>query len=201
MGSSLVAGYAKSKSEVTEMTHVRSTWLLSSALTLREHGYFDRYAALLEPAWREQIVEAVTGVWLPVAAFQAHYRACDLLEIPEREQVGMGGHVTKRAAGIVMKLGIRMAREAGVTPWTALAQAPPLFTRVARGGAVAVYQVGPKEARVELLGYPVGWSTYARLAMRGCIAAIVGLVAERAYVSEILQRCTRSSLDYRVQWV
>lgn len=196
-----IAGFEGARAHAPRMSHVRSTWLLSSVLTLREHGHHARYVDALAPLHRDAILGMVAGSWVPVEVFAAHYDACDRLGLPEREQVEMGASVTRRLHGVVMSFGIRVVREAGVTPWAPLERTPALFQRVARGGAAAVYRMGPKEARVELLGYPVARSAYARLAMRGCLGAIVGLVAARAFVSDVVSLCKEQSLAYRVQWV
>ena len=42
----------------------------------------------------------------------------------------------------------KMGRSAGVTPWTGLVHFQRLWDRVLDGGGVAVYRVGPKDARV-----------------------------------------------------
>jgi hypothetical protein len=195
-----IAGYEGARADAPMLTAVRSTWVTSSVLGLREHGHYDRYVARIAPDFRDAVLGAVAGSWLPVAAFAAHYAACDALGIPEEEQVAMGERATKQIHGTMIDLARRLAREAGATPWVLLGQAPKLFERVARGGAIAVHSIGPKDARLEALGYPVAGSVYARLAMRGAVRSLACIFGHRAYVHDVRGRCTSTQLTYRVQW-
>jgi hypothetical protein len=196
----LIAGYEGARSDAPMMTEVRSTWVTSSVLGLREHGHYERYVARLAPEHRSAVLDAVAGSWLPVSAFAAHYAACDAIAIPEDEQVAMGQRTTRHLHGTMLDLTRRLAREAGATPWAPLGQASRLFARVARGGAVFLHRLGPKEARLDLFGYPVAGSTYARLAMRGAVGSLAGILGHRAYVHDVRSLCTSTRLSYRVQW-
>jgi len=46
---------------------------------------------------------------------------------------------------------VRMAKAAGVTPGTVLPQYGRLFERGMQGGGIAVFKLGPKEVRIELV--------------------------------------------------
>ena len=60
-------------------TRFRSTWIVSSLEGLRERGCFDRYERQLID-YRDAILSAVAGVWLPVDVVRAHYEACEKAE-------------------------------------------------------------------------------------------------------------------------
>ena len=75
-----------------------------------------------------------------------------------------------------------------------------LWTQVWRGGAVATFKLGPKEARVEIAGWPCSGISYCRLAMRGLLAGQTELFCRKAYVQELRPLCTNLTLGYRVAW-
>ncbi len=70
--------------------HMRSTILLGSMSSLRQAGYFERYAASLDPRHRDTLLQAVAGVWIPVDAALAHYRACESLGLAPDAVVDLG---------------------------------------------------------------------------------------------------------------
>src|SRR5688572_27123859 len=65
------------------VTQVRSTLLQSSLQTLREHGLFERYVALLPKEYHEPILLTLAPSWLPVEVAMAHYRCCDQLSLDD----------------------------------------------------------------------------------------------------------------------
>ena len=84
------------RARVPLATSFRSTWLTSSLVSLRERGHYDAYLKEIDPAWRETVLSAVPGVWLPMGAAMAHYGACDRLEMPHDEMVGWLGPTVQR---------------------------------------------------------------------------------------------------------
>src|SRR5215831_4988494 len=77
---------------VPPATALRSTILLTSLQTLRTHGYFHRYVTLLTDH-KEEILNCVAGVWVPMPVARAHYAACDALALTAREQYDLGYEV------------------------------------------------------------------------------------------------------------
>ncbi len=196
-----ISGFDGLRHAAPPLTEVRSTWVTSSVLGVREHGHYDRYVAGLAPEFREPILTAVPGgSWLPVEAFVAHYTACEALGLPEEEKVDLGERATKQIHGTMIDLARRLAREAGATPWALLGHAPKLFERVARGGAIKVHELGPKEAQLELYGYPVAGYSFARCTMRGAVRSLACIFGHSTYVHDVRTLCTPTSLAYRVQW-
>jgi hypothetical protein len=182
-------------------SHFRSTWLSSSVRELRERAYYDRYLSLLPAAMRSPIVESVAGVWLPMELCAAHYRACDSLGLSKRDAWEIASAVTRKVHGTSFVLAIRLAKQAGVTPWTIFGQLPRLWERVWRGGGVVVQQVGPKEALVEAVQWPIAGIPYVRNTMPAVVHGVVEMFCAKAYVSEVTALATESSLGFRVQWV
>jgi len=176
----VVAPFRVPRELVRPTTEFKSTWLTASLETLRARGHFERYLANLAAEHRAPILSSIAGVWLPMEICLAHYRACDALEL---------------------SIAFRIAREAGVTPWTMLKTFPVEFDRQWRGGACGIFRIGPKDARVELIGFPVSVIPYARNGLRGMAAGLSELVCTKCYVHDIRELCTPTSIGYRVAWV
>jgi hypothetical protein len=174
---------------------VRSTLIASSLRALRERGRFDEYSSHLDAAWRELPMRAIAGTWLPLDAALAHYHACDRLDFTVHEQFQMGRDVGDRIHGTFLGTMIRGARNAGVTPWIALAQTEKLYDRLFDGGACSVTKVGPKDARVELIANPCVAIPYFRNAMRGLWLVALEFFCSKAYITEI----GRTPTSYRVR--
>jgi hypothetical protein len=181
-------------------TRFRSTWLSSSIRALRERNLFETYLTHLPAEYHEAVLSAVVGVWLPVKVAEAHYDACDKLELTAQDLVAIGSAVGLHAQGIVFSTAINLAKGAGVTPWTVLPRLPEIWYRIWIGGGVAIYKLGPKDARLEIGGWTCARTTYCRVAMRGVIQGLTDLFCERAYVREVPSLCTKLTLGYRIAW-
>jgi hypothetical protein len=183
-------------------TDVRSTLILASMQTLRSHGAYDRYVAAIDPAVRERLITLVAGVWIPMSLALAHYDACEALALPLTEQVAMGHGVGARVQGTLLGIVVRAARGAGATPWTPLGHLDRLWDRVfAGGGGARLAKLGPKEARVDLIGLPLLDVPYFRHAYRGTFHGAIELLCKKAYVHEVRAPDAPSSASFRVSWV
>jgi hypothetical protein len=191
---------APTKAQVPLATQFRSTWLTSSLRALREHRRFDEYMALLPPHHRPAVTDSVAGVWLPIEVAMAHYDACDALHFSPAELFAIGREVHTTAQASVLGTLTKLAVGAGATPWTAMGQYQRLWDRVWVGGGVGVFKLGPKEARVEIVGWPCSRYTYIRHAMRGVMAGMLELFCTKAYVSEVPRLCTSTTLAFRCAW-
>ena len=116
----VIVPFALPREKLPLATQVRSTLVASSLRSVRGHGFYDRYVALLDPGWRDAVLHAVAGVWLPLAAGVAHYKACDALGVSPAEQMEIGREVGDRIQGTFLASMVRVAKGAGVTPWDAL---------------------------------------------------------------------------------
>jgi hypothetical protein len=199
--SSVVAAFAAPKGAIPLTTKFRSTWLASSLRALRSRNLLDAYFAALPPHHHDAVRSAVAGVWLSCDVAVAHYEACDSLQLATAEQLAIGAEVTHFAQKTVFSMTLRAAREAGVTPWSCFALQPRLWRTVWVGGDVGVFRLGPKEARVEVVGWPCSRISYCRIAMRGMLTAQTELFCKKAYVAELPALCTPTALGYRVAWV
>jgi len=177
---------------------VRSTVLLASRSCLVDAGHGPRYDAALDPIARRELDEVVAGVWLPLEVARAHYRACDSLNLSASAITTIGRMTNDRMKGILYGTFIRVFQEAGGSPWNVLPQWQRFWDRAYDGGAMRVTKLGPKDARVDLIGCALCESHYYRQALRGLSAGFIEVLCTRAYATEVA-----SSLDgvsYRYQW-
>ena len=190
------------KSQIANATHFRSTWLTASQGTLRTRGLRERYEAQVAPEHRDVLFNIVAGVWLPMELARAHYTACDRLGLPNDELLEIGAEATRKANKTHITFVAHMAQVAGVTPWTMLAQTPRIWERTFRGGgAIAVARLGPKDARLEIVGFPVAGLRYLRVTMRSIVGGLLELYCERAYAKDIPTLCDERVLAMRLAWV
>jgi hypothetical protein len=196
----VVVGFSRDRKQIADATYFRSTWLTSSIASLRESGLGARYEHELTGAHRDTVLSAVPGVWLPMDVAIAHYSACDRLELETSVLVALGEGAVRRAHGTSLGFAVRMARGAGTTPWTLLSQVSRFWEHTCKGGEVGIFKLGPKDARIEHVGFPLARIKYNRVTMRGIISGMLGLFCERLYVHEIRELCTERSLGFRVSW-
>lgn len=184
------------------VTETRSTLIASSIVSLRRHGLYDRYQALLSSHYRDTVLSSVAGVWLPMPVVRAHYEACDRLGLSTQEHVEIGAEVSQKIHETFLGVVVRMAKQAGVTPWTLLSRGHNMFGRLFQGGGgVRVIQFGPKEARADIAGIDLFDIPYFRDALRGIYLGAVSLFCTQAYVHEIQRESTPSRVALTVSWV
>ncbi|MGO8993150.1 MAG: serine/threonine-protein kinase [Polyangiaceae bacterium] len=196
-----VVPFPKPRRQIEDAKHFRSTWITASQATLRGLGAWERYQAAIDPKHRDALLSAVAGVWMPMDVARAHYTACDTLGFSESELVEIGRSAMRRANATTLSLVSRMAQGVGVTPWTVLAQVPRLKSATLDDGFVAVARLGPKEARLEYVGYPLAGIRYNRVTWRGIVIGTVELFCQKAYVKEIPAQCDERSLVLTLSWV
>jgi hypothetical protein len=189
-----------SRDRVHVAQRFRSTWLSSSIRSLRERQLFDLYLTYLPSEYREVVVTSVVGVWLPIEVAIAHYRACDALRLPTVEIVSIGREATTYVHGTLLATFVRLAKGAGVTPWTVLSRIQELWDRIWMGGGVSVVKLGPKEARVEIAGWPCAASPYCRVAVRGVVPAIAELFSTKSYARDLPHLYGPTSVGIVLSW-
>jgi hypothetical protein len=185
---------------ITPARHARSTVMISTITTLREAGKFDDYMKLLDPAHRDALLQAVAGTWIPMNSVMAHYAACDALDFRHEQQFANGRAVFDKTRGTLLGTVVRMAKEAGVTPWTVLPYFQRFWERGYDGGGVAIWKTGPKEVRLEIVQVPMLDSTYYRNALRGLVTAVIELFCRKAYVVERPGVRAHGATVMRAQW-
>jgi hypothetical protein len=189
------------RSLVPRVTHVKSAWVGASLRSLRERDLLDRYFRMLPEGFHDAVKNTPPGEWLPLEVALAHYGALDRLEISVNDLVALGHAAIVHGHGTPISVSVKLAVGAGATPWTVLGQLQRFWDRSWLGGGVGAFKLGPKEARVEIVGWPVAQFRYTRVGMRGVIAGGLELFCQKIYVQEIADMCTPLTLGYRVSWV
>ena len=187
------------RNQVAKARAYRSTWILSSLGALKQAGHYDRYVKLLPQRHHEDVFSLVAGVWVPLDLARIHYEACERLELPVSEQLALGRAVGDRAQGTMLSTGVRLAKSAGVTPWTVLPQYPRLWQRGVDGGALAVYKLGPKEARIDIVGCELFSIGYFRTALRGVMHGMAALFCRTSFIHDV-PTAASDDATYRFQW-
>jgi len=180
--------------------HARSTIVLGSIAALRQAGHFDRYAAALPSEHRDQLLEAVAGTWIPVAIARSHYRACEALNLSSDAEVELGRAIFERTGDTMFGTILRLAKGAGVTPWTLLPHLQRFWERGYDGGGISVWRLGPKESRIELVQCSLADGRYFRNAVRGLFGTVLQLFCTRAYMQEIPGSRQPGCITLRAQW-
>ncbi len=180
--------------------HARSTILLGSIAALRHAGHFERYAAALPTEHREGLLQAVAGTWIPVEVARSHYRACEALNLGSDAEVELGRAVFQRTGDTMFGTVIRLAKGAGVTPWTLLPHLQRFWERGYDGGGISVSRLGPKESRIDLAQCSLAESRYFRNAVRGLFCTVLQLFCTRAYMQETPGPRQGGCIHIRAQW-
>lgn len=195
----VIVPFEPARELVAPATAYRSTWLLSSLQALRDRGHIDNYFNALPTEHHETIRSMVAGVWTPLETARAHYLACEALQLGVQEQVALGRAVSDKAQGTMLGHVVRMAKAAGVTPWTVLPQYGRLFQRGVDGGGIAVFKLGPKEVRIEIVQCELFDIPYFRTAFRGVLQGIAGLFCRTSFIHDV-PTSEQGSAAYRFQW-
>jgi hypothetical protein len=181
-------------------TRFRSTWLSSSLKAMRTRGLLDQYLENLPRQHHAAVLDAVAGVWLPVEVAVAHYDAMDRLKLPESEIVKIGLEVTERFHSAFFSTVFRLAQGVGATPWSVFRHCQRMWDKTWVGGGIAIWKLGPREARCEIVGWPCARFDYCRIGMRGVTLGTVNLFCRSATVYEVTKSCTNNTLGYRMRW-
>jgi hypothetical protein len=195
-----VVAFQYGRAGVVEATHLRSTAICSAVLALRQHGLFDRYLDVLEPRYRDEIPALPAGEWIPVDMGLAHYSACDRLNLDDDAVRALGADVSRRILKNLLSVVVKLSRGAGVGPWTALPHANRLREAMWQGSEIAVWKLGPKEARLEWAGQPCARTSYFRTSFGSLAAALLQVFCEKVYVRPLPQTIP-TSMQYRISWV
>lgn len=180
---------------IAPATEFRSTWLTSSLEGLRENGHLDRYLMLLQ-SHKEEITTCVAGSWVPIAAAIAHYEACERLHLSAGEIEAMarvGGNVRRAWYANAIT-----AAQRAETMWTTLAQLQKFWLRSANGGAVAVFQLDAKTARLHYVGCELFANSYFREAFRVVLLLLMQHVDPDVTLTTLSE--SAEGLEFRVTW-
>ena len=69
------------------------------------------------------------------------------------------------------------------------------------GGDVAVFKLGPKEARFDWIGIPYASVPYYVTSLGGFLRSLAELFATKAYTRLVTGHSSQTSVSYRLSWV
>ncbi len=181
-------------------THVRSTLIVSGIQAFRARGHLPRYLQALDESARTQLLSLVAGQWIPLELGLVHYRAADSLGLETSVIEAIGAEVADRVNRSALSVMVKMSRQAGVTPWTALASSHRINEANWRGTDVTVLKKGPKDAQYEWYGQPCASVPYFVVSCGSFLRSLAALFCEKAYCRVSSQRCSATRLSYRLSW-
>ena len=190
--------YAPS-SDARPLSHVKSTLIASSRQALTRLGFLERYSQHLSEEHATQLREAaMRNTWLPVSLARQHYEACDAMGASTQDILVLGNSVAERVANPIFGTLVRIAKKGGVTPWAPLSKLGDSWSTMHRGGSIAVYKVGPKDAEVHILRNELGGIPYWVQALAAFGTGITEMFAKKAFC-----RVLESGpllVRYRIAW-
>jgi hypothetical protein len=148
------------------VTGFRSTWVISSRESIQDAGLEERYLENLRQH-RDEVLSCSPNAWLPIRVARAHYRACDAIGLTSQDITAIvrGPQSGKRKRWHT-KFVLGGAASPSGTLWESLARLDRMWLASANGGALTVFRVGAKQARIECLGCELFDLPYFRYSMR-----------------------------------
>jgi hypothetical protein len=180
---------------------VKSTLIVSGIQALRSRGLYDRYVELIDPAARDKIVGLIPGVWLPIGLGVEHYLAADRLQLEPRAIEGIGAEVAERINKSFLSVAVQLSKAAGATPWSALSLAHRVNDLNWRGGDLAVFKAGAKEAVYDWVGQPCAAIPYFTTSLVGYLRALTALFSDKAHARYVPERSSPTTASYRLSWL
>jgi len=195
----LVHAPPRSKRDTPPVDAVRGFVFLSGLRWMEKQGIADRFRKILDADVETELVTLTTSQWVPLDISLKAYAACDALGLSMDEQIDLGRAVSRANNGVVIETLTRLIGKV-VSPWTALGHLDRVWQRSNRGGAVAVYKLGERMARLEFWQVPLAQSPFFVTSMRGAIAVGLEPFCEKLVISEIPEHTTKDFFALRVMW-
>ena len=173
--------------------------LIASLQALRRHGHANRYAEVVDPCFRDELLALASPAWVPFAFAEAHYAACDALTLPFDEMLAIGAEVARiDAAGAHVLLGL--AKAGGITVWSLLDRLPANWSRMYRGSSFDVIKAGPKEARIVVSGNGLVRFDYWRVGLRGIGEGLLRHFCTSVFIKERTSGRRPDSASFTISW-
>lgn len=191
----------ESPSRVPMLTHARSTLVVSAVQALRARGLYDRYQQHLAAETRERLLGLIAGQWIDVDLAVAHYRAADALGLDGSVVDEIGADVANRTGKSLLHTAVKLSKALGATPWTALSLSHKIREASWRGSDLAVFKLGPKEARYEWVGQPCAGVPYFARSFGSFMRALLALFCRTVHTRPVPELSSGTSLAVRISWV
>jgi len=190
-------------SQIPPAKALRGTVIATSLGMAREHGFEAKYFDHLPPEHHAAVRELQPASWVPMEIVIAHYRAMTHVFPSAEQQIENGRISSERTQNAYIRTVVRALQATGqVTPLTAMKRLPAVFARMLQGGgAGAVYSVGPKDGRIELVNYPLLEVPYVRNGWQGMFESGLSLTARRVHVKQDPKFRGVHNTAYLVSWV
>jgi hypothetical protein len=188
---------------VKPATELRGTMLSSSIGLLREHGrealYFQRLPSSLHEVMRN--VEPLA--WIDMETALVHYHVMNEVYPGGIEQIENGRLIGARTFNTYVKTLLRAMSVGGqLDPTVLLRKLVQGTERSMRGGgALAAYRTGPKDARIEMVAFPILSIPYVRHAFQGIFEVLLAPTAKRVFVREDSSFGRNQRIALSVSWV
>jgi hypothetical protein len=189
----------KSKRDTPPVDAVRGFVFLSGLRWMERHGLYDKFIGLLPESFRARPQMMTTSEWIPLDEALIAYAACDGLELSVTDQIEVGREVVLANNGVVINTIARLVGQVS-SPWLAMKHADRAWGRSNRGGAVAIYKLSEKQARLEFWQCPLARSPFFVTSMRGAIAVGLEPFCERVTVTDIPEQTTKDGFALRATW-
>ncbi|HEY6558573.1 MAG TPA: hypothetical protein VI072_14925 [Polyangiaceae bacterium] len=200
-GAEVVLPFPAEPRLIQPTTQVRSTLIMSSLQMLRDEGLYGEYQRHLQGEYRELVLGVTSPCWLPIEAAMAHYGACNDLALPSTRVADLGRRASMKSHGTFLGVALNIARGVGVTPWTVMGQTRRIWERGFVGGGIAVFKLGPYDARLEIVAWPPARIEYCRHAFRGLAHGVCLLLSKMATVREVAPSVpVGDGVAYRINW-
>jgi len=187
---------------IAPATQLRGTALTTSYQLVREAGLEGRYRDLLTPEFAADLPATTALHWYPMPVALQHYRVMDQLFPDPTQQINNGRRSSEITQNAHLKTLVRGLSSAGpFQPQAILRRAPTLFGRMLVGGGVGVWQLGPKDVRLELHGYAMVRFAYVRNGWQGMLESAMSLFTRRCFVRQDAAFLTPQRMALVLSWV
>jgi len=180
-------------------THIRGSVLSSSFQTVEVSGRRDAYFAALSPAHHGAMRSIVVSEWLAMELAMAHYGALESLALTEEEARKNGRRVAERVQKSYLGTLAKVAGT-GITPWAVLPRMQTVLDRLMLGSSVAIWELGPKDAHIEIHGVEIARFAYVRAGWAGMIEGGFDLVTRKTFCRDVSPQHTATVASYIVTW-
>lgn len=184
-----------------QVTDVRGILIAGSRAGLKSLGVYEQYVAAIPSLHRDALVYFVASSWLPLDVTLAHFEACDSLNLTRTAYEEIGKSLSDRLTQTFFSGALRAVRAVGVDAqmWWSLSRADRLIQRLYKGGRVTIHRRGPKDALLELSGFPFASSPYYRNVVVCEMRVMMSLLCRALVVR--LEPSAKSTLAISLSWV
>jgi hypothetical protein len=196
----LVCAPEKTRAETPAVDAVRGFVFVSGVRWMEQKGKLEDFSRLLPEKLRTQVRTLSATEWVDIETALEVYATCDALNLSIEDQLDVGRFVVLANNGVVVNTLLRLVGRVG-SPWIALEHADSLWRRSNRGGAMAVYRITDKSARIECWNAPMARSRFFVTSMRGSVAAgLEPFCGGRVVVNDVAESVRPDFFALRVTW-